>query len=336
MLRSALSVYRCPESGRPLELLAEGLVEERGRVKSGTLRAAGGGRGFPVRDFVPRFVDGESYAASFGVEWNLFSRVQLDSANGTRISRLRFEALTGYPPEHFRGKRVLEAGCGSGRFLELLAAAGAEVWGVDLSSAIDPCRRNLERFEDVNLAQADLARLPFAPGTFDFLFCFGVLMCTPDTRASTLALFPYVKPGGEVCTWVYGYRGPRWIPRPYQVYGQLVRRLPERLRDRVLRLYPRATLPLRRIPLLGRPLRAIFPVSDIREKRWGEDGYNGGEPVPDRLVGEWALLNTYDAFTPAQTRQHDFDEVEAWWREAGLVDIRRRPVRVALIARRAA
>ena len=29
MLRSALSVYRCPESGRPLELTTEGLVEDR-------------------------------------------------------------------------------------------------------------------------------------------------------------------------------------------------------------------------------------------------------------------------------------------------------------------
>jgi SAM-dependent methyltransferase len=332
MLPQALRVFRCPETRRPLEL--EGAVLEGGRVRAGTL--TGGARPYPVRDFVPRFVADEGYAASFGVEWNLFSRVQLDSANGTRISRVRFEALTGYPPEHFRGKRVLEAGCGAGRFLELLAAAGADVWGVDLSSAIDPCRRNLEAYDNVTLAQADLTRLPFAEETFDFVFCFGVLMCTPDTRASTLSLFPYVKPGGEVCTWVYGYRGPRWIPRPYAVYGRLVRSLPEGLRDAVLRGYARATLPLGRVPVVGRALRTVFPVSDIREKRWGEDGYNEGEPVSADLVRQWALLNTYDAFTPAQTRQHDFDEVEAWWREAGLTDIRRRPVRVALIARRPA
>jgi SAM-dependent methyltransferase len=230
--------------------------------------------------------------------------------------------------------RVLEAGCGAGRFLELLAAAGADVWGVDLSQAAEPCRRNLAGFENVHLAQADLTRLPFPEESFDFVFCFGVLMGTPDTRASTLSLFPYVRRGGEVCTWVRGDRGPRWLPRPDQVYGHLVRRLPAGLRDRALRGYARATLPLGRVPLVGRTLRTFFPVSDIRETRWGEDGYNDGEPVPDGLVREWALRDTYDAFTPAKTRQHDFEEVEAWWREAGLTRIRRRPVRVALIARR--
>jgi SAM-dependent methyltransferase len=303
-------------------------------VKSGTLRVVGSPTTYPVRDFVPRFVDSESYAASFGVEWNLFHDVQLDSANGTRISRIRFEALTGYPPEHFRGKRVLEAGCGSGRFLELLAEAGADVWGVDLSSAVDPCYRNLARFENVNTAQADLTRLPFPEESFDFLYSFGVLMCTPDTRASMLSLIPYVKRGGELCTWVYGYRGPKWIPRPYFVYGHVARRLPERVRHAALHSYARVALPLGRIPFVGKPLRKIFPVSDIREKVWGEDGFNGGDPVPDTLVKRWALLNTYDGFTPAQTRQHDFDEVAGWWRNAGLVDIRQRPVRVALIGRR--
>src|SRR5262245_37373921 len=170
MLRQALGLYRCPETKRPLELEGEEVVG--GRVRSGMLRVVGSQTTYPVREFVPRFVDSESYAASFGVEWNLFHDVQLDSANGTNISRIRFEALTGYPPEHFRGKRILEAGCGSGRFLELLAEAGAEVWGVDLSSAVDPCYRNLARFDTVNLAQADLTKLPFPEESFDFVFSF--------------------------------------------------------------------------------------------------------------------------------------------------------------------
>jgi SAM-dependent methyltransferase len=329
MRRSLVEELVCPITHEPLELV-DAVEDERG-IRSGTLRA--GSRSYPIVDYVPRFVPGESYARSFGVEWNTFARVQLDSANGTTISRTRFEALTGMPPEALRGKRVLEAGCGSGRFLEVLAAAGAHVYGADLSSAVDPCRDNLAG-RDAALVQADLTQLPFRDGFFDFVYSFGVLMCTPDTEGSFRSLTRLVKSGGEVCIWVYGYRGPKWLPRPYEVYGKLAKRLPDDLLLPAIDAYARVALPLGRLPVVGKLFRLALPVSDLTQKGPGEDGWDEGRPVPDWLVQDWARLNTFDAFTPEFCRQHDFDEVRGWFASAGLTDIRARPTRVAVLGRK--
>ena len=328
---SLLPLLVCPVSGQPLTLV-DAVRDEHG-IQSGRL-ATPEGRSYPIEGYVPRFAAEESYARSFGKEWNLFSRVQLDSANGTTISRTRFVALTGMEPEALRGRRVLEAGCGSGRFLEVLASAGAEVVGVDMSAAIGPCERNLRRFSNVNVVCADLNHMPFWPGSFDFVYSFGVLMCTPDTRASFLSLVPHARPGGEVCVWVYGCRGPRWLPRPYQVYGHVARGLPDPVLNRAIDVYAKVFLPLGRLPLVGSLSRLVFPISDLTRKRQGEDGYDNGRTFPPKLVRDWARLNTYDAFTPQFTRQHSFAEVCAWFAEAGLTDVRPRPTRVAVLGRR--
>lgn len=332
MNEGTVPLLACPETGAPLTL-HDAETDARG-VKSGVLRTADGAREYRIEGYIPRFVTSESYAESFGREWNAFNRVQLDSANGTTISKTRFEALTGYAPEHFRGKRVLEAGCGSGRFLEVLAQAGAEVVGVDMSTAVHVSRDNLASFPNVSIVQADLTKLPFQKESFDFIYSFGVLMCTPDTRASFQSLVPFVKPGGEACIWVYGMRGPKWIPRPHQIFGLVARRLPHDVMMKALDVYVDVFLPAGRLPVVGKALRLAFPVSDLLEKKKGDDGWDNGKTPPPELVRDWARLNTYDAFTPAMVRQHGFDEVEGWFREAGLVDVRRRPTRTAVLGRK--
>lgn len=332
MNESLVELLACPATGKSL-LLHDAVSDAQG-ITSGELRTADGRQKYPIEGHIPRFVASESYAESFGREWNAFNRVQLDSANGTTISRTRFKALTGYEPEYFKGKRVLEAGCGSGRFLEVLAQAGAECFGIDMSTAVHVSRDNLAQHPNVHIVQADLTRLPFKPGTFDFMYSFGVLMCTPDTQASFRSLVPFLKPGGEIGIWVYGVRGPKWIPRPHQLFGLVARRLPHDSMMKALDAYVDVLLPLGRLPIVGKALRLAFPLSDLTEKREGDDGWDGGKAPPAELVRDWARLNTYDAFTPAMVRQHDFPEVEAWFRDAGLVDVRRRPTRTAVLGRK--
>lgn len=66
------------------------------------------------------------------------------------------------------GRRVLDAGCGSGLYCELLLGRGARVTGVDESAAmLEHARRRLAG-RDVELRVADLRDpLPFADGSFD-------------------------------------------------------------------------------------------------------------------------------------------------------------------------
>lgn len=69
------------------------------------------------------------------------------------------------------GKHVLEAGCGAGRFTEVLLAQGALVTSVDLSSAVESNAHNFPISVRHRVAQADILALPFSPCQFDVVFC---------------------------------------------------------------------------------------------------------------------------------------------------------------------
>ena len=156
-----------------------------------------------MRGGIPRFVPDDGYAESFGEQWARWRRVQLDSVTGKPLSRDRLASGTGWSLDDLRGETVLEAGCGAGRFTEVLAATGAEVWAVDASGAVDAAAETVAGFDNVRLAQADLFDLPFAAGSFDRVLCYGVLQHTPDPQAAFLAVAAQVRPGGLLAADVY-------------------------------------------------------------------------------------------------------------------------------------
>ena len=71
----------------------------------------------------------EAYTKSFGYEWNVFNKTQLDSHTNTSISKDRWESITNYKVDELDSKRILEVGCGSGRFLEVLAPYAKQLVG---------------------------------------------------------------------------------------------------------------------------------------------------------------------------------------------------------------
>src|SRR5476649_251944 len=76
-------------------------------------------RVFPIVTGVPRFCGPENYTASFGFQWNHFSRTQIDSLTGSSASRDRFSHETAYTRDWKRGAVILDAGSGAGRFLDV-------------------------------------------------------------------------------------------------------------------------------------------------------------------------------------------------------------------------
>jgi SAM-dependent methyltransferase len=94
------------------------------------------------------------------------------------------------------GSEVLEAGCGAGRFTELLVEAGAMVHAIDLSGAVEVNLENIGRRSNYVVAQASLLAPPFPLEAFDWVLCLGVLQHTPSPEQSVNALWSMVKPGG--------------------------------------------------------------------------------------------------------------------------------------------
>ena len=270
------------------------------------------GAEYPIVRGVPRFVGQESYAESFGFEWNEFARTQLDSANGTSESRDTLLEKTGWRLEDLAGKVILDAGCGMGRFAEVCADAGADVHAVDLSLAVEAAHGNMGDRPNVHIYQADIMNLPFAEGTFDLIYSIGVLHHTPSTKAAFLKLPPLLKDGGEVAIWVYS-RKLRAL-----VGGAVFRLLTPHLRKKWLLELSRIGIPLYRVhslPHLGRLTVCMLPTSL--------------HPKP-----AWRWLDTFDWYSPRFQWKHTYPEVAGWFGEAGLEGIRRGHFEVSVSGRR--
>jgi SAM-dependent methyltransferase len=105
----------------------------------------------------------------------------------------------------WRGRMVLEVGCGAGVDLARFARGGALVTGVDLApSAIELARAN---FEQQGLAGhfevADGEHLPFPAGSFDLVYAHGVVPYTANPQALVDECRRVVRPGGQAVFQVY-------------------------------------------------------------------------------------------------------------------------------------
>ena len=297
MKRSALRFLVCPSCRDSLVL--EAGAEEGSEVLAGHLGCPRCGRAYPIVRGVPRFVDSGAYAASFGYQWNRFRRVQLDSMSGRRESERDLYATTGWTEADYRGRLLLDAGVGAGRFGEVAADKGAEVVGIDLTTAIDAAYANLGQRERVHLVQADIFAMPFREGTFDLAYSIGVLHHTPDPRAAFGRVAAMVKTGGGMAVFLYAAYGPGHRS------SDLIRKVTTRLPHRLMLGLSAAAIPLHypyRVPVLGKLLGLLCPIS----------------PHPD---WRFRWLDTFDWYTPEHQWKLLYPEVIRWFRENGFRDV---------------
>jgi SAM-dependent methyltransferase len=98
-------------------------------------------------------------------------------------------------------KRILDAGCGNGRYTRFLlrrADRDALVTGFDLSQRMLKRARKRVRSERVGFVAADLTRLPYADATFDAVVCGWVLEHLPDPRPGLRELARVMKAGAKL------------------------------------------------------------------------------------------------------------------------------------------
>jgi SAM-dependent methyltransferase len=294
--------FSCPSCGEDLELVSEDLVCKKCNSA------------YPVIKGIPRFVDGKNYASSFGMQWKLYSKTQLDKFNGTTISKDRFYEETGWASSDLRGKKVLECGSGAGRFTQVVLDSGAICFSFDYSNAVEANQSNNLPNDNLILAQADIYRIPFKKKTFDYIFCMGVLQHTPDPEKAFLSMTPYLKDGGKIVVDAYTRSFKAFIQPKYAL-----RLLSVKISQKALYKIVKISAPhlffmscmVKKIPFLGNFLSKFVPVAN----------YKGILPLPDNKLLEWAILDTFDWLSPRYDHPQTKYSLKKYFLEAGLVNI---------------
>ena len=65
---------------------------------------------YTVIEDIPRFVESENFASPFGLQWNTFKKVQLDSYTKTSMSEDRVRTALQMPLESIKGLKIIELG----------------------------------------------------------------------------------------------------------------------------------------------------------------------------------------------------------------------------------
>ncbi len=296
----------CPACGGELRLAAG--AEELICVDS----RAGAGHVWPVVRGIPRFVGNLRTAGAetrtvraFERQWQSYGRLRRIFGKDPRAMRANLVgARMGQriDADWYRGKTVLDAGCGHGRYLRAFADMGAQVVGLDIGRGPEEAGVPLD---DPALAvvQGSVLEAPFRDQSFDLVFSDGVIHHTPDAHAAYLELARLVKPGGALYIWVYPQEG-----RLRELVFGTARKLTTRLPGSAVRLLSFAVAPL---TLFVRS----YSGTRLGQATWGECA---------QVVHDW--------IAPPLQSHHTWDEVAGWAAEAGLVDPEELPIPTGITA----
>lgn len=158
-----------------------------------------------------------------------------------RRMRLRLYCC-GIDSEDYMDREVLDAGCGTGEYSLWFASNGARVTGLDISPAsLREASAYAERhgIDDVDFEKRSVLDTGFAPRSFDFVYCTGVLHHTPAPFQGFRELCRVLRPGGKLLVSVYNRAGMLTRELRRQIVQLLASDDP---RDRVRwarRLFPR-------------------------------------------------------------------------------------------------
>ncbi|HTI50568.1 MAG TPA: methyltransferase domain-containing protein, partial [Planctomycetaceae bacterium] len=230
---------RCPRCGGQIAL----------RNKGAEVSCGACGEAWPVRNGIPRFV-APQHLASFGLQWNKYEVAHDDEDRAT------FQAKTGVMLQELSGLRILDAGCGGGRYSKVAGEAGALVTGTDHTTAVDKASKLCAHLPNVRFVQADLKHLPLEPESFDFVFSIGVMHHDVSTRAVFDAVARMVKPGGRYAVWLY--RKNQWWQ---ELINDALRRRTTQMDPARLERYCRFGAWLGGLPLINKSLNKIVNFS---------------------------------------------------------------------------
>ena len=243
-----------------------------------------------IVDGIPRFVSDE-HLRSFGDQWTTYEVAH------EAEDRATFSAKTGTRLNDLNGLRILDAGCGGGRYARICGEAGATVIGADHTRAVDKAAQLCRHLKRVRFLQADLKHLPLEPASFDFVFSIGVMHHDADTRTVFDSVARFVKPGGRYSVWLY--RRNQWWQ---ELINSGLRAITSRVPSGLLTPFCHVGAILGGVPVINKTLNKVVNFS--------------AHPCYQNRV-----CDTFDWWAPRYQFHHTVEQLKSWFLQAGFDDI---------------
>ncbi|MEK9146068.1 MAG: Trm112 family protein, partial [Elusimicrobiota bacterium] len=147
----------CPLCGSGLAFAPSCAPRGEEDVENGALVCSSCRRDYPIQDSIPRLVPGALDSGnaktreSFSWEW-------LRYPGSLPEDKPIFLSETQLPESYWRGRLILDGGCGMGRYTRVALALGAEVVALDLSESLTRLLDRARVDPKLHLVQGDLLR----------------------------------------------------------------------------------------------------------------------------------------------------------------------------------
>ena len=153
-----------------------------------------------AKPFYKVYGSDEKIARGFEYEWQKHPKILPEHQK--EFSKVLGDVLI---PDEMKGKTILDAGCGQGRFSYFMQKYGASiVISIDLGEKTLLAYKNLKGIKNVHVVQTSIYNPPFKP-VFDLIVSIGVIHHLPSPEEGFRSLYKLLKQQGRIFIWVYGY-----------------------------------------------------------------------------------------------------------------------------------
>lgn len=277
-------------------------------ITAGRLVAEDGAE-YPILGGIPRFVpddlraDLKKIQATFSAEWDAFEFGQRNWGQTIEHRRGLFLEGMGVVSDNLQGKMIWDAGCGSGLLSMTMADDfGMEVVALDLAFGIEAAYRHNTN-PRLHFIQGSVLEPPLRRRMFDYVYCAGVLVACPDTRAGFRAIVPMLRVGGRCMIWVYAPINEEYHPGTWRKIAAY----------NWIRVNVTSRLPIQFQRAIYSSLIPAFLVKQEIEVRLGRKKNRG--------TGREKMQALFDFFSPIYQNRHTIEEVCGWFEEEGFTNI---------------